>query len=136
MGSGARVRGAAEVGSGEASIFVRWAGAGPPLLLLHGFPQTHLMWRRVATLLAQHFTVVCGDLGGYGQSGFPAFARAHELYSKRAMARDIVAVMARLGFQRCGNPLEKRAKSGPRRSEWKKFRIENDQTSGAGRTAM
>src|SRR5438445_10947616 len=91
---------AAEVESGETSIFVRWAGAGPPLLLLHGFPQTHLMWQRVAPLLAQQFSVVCADLRGYGRSGCPPSTRDHEPYSKRAMARDMVAVMARLGFQR------------------------------------
>ena len=91
---------AAEVESGETSIFIRWAGAGPPLLLLHGFPQTQLMWRRVAPLLAEQFTVVCADLRGYGQSGCPASTRDHEPYSKRAMARDMVAVMASLGFQR------------------------------------
>src|SRR5438094_440795 len=78
---------------------VRWGGAGPPILLLHGFPQTHLMWRRVAPLLARRFTVVCADLRGYGQSGCPASTPDHEPYSKRAMARDMVAVMARLGFQ-------------------------------------
>jgi len=89
----------AEMQSGETSIFVRWGGAGPPILLLHGFPQTHLMWRRVAPLLARQFTVVCADLRGYGQSGCPASTPDHEPYSKRAMARDMVAVMARLGFQ-------------------------------------
>ena len=91
---------AAEVESGETSIFVRRRGAGPPLLLLHGFPQTHLMWHRVAPLLAQQFTVVCADLRGYGQSGCPASTHDHEPYSKRAMARDMVAVMAHLGFHR------------------------------------
>src|SRR5437879_8846394 len=91
---------AAEVESGETSIFVRWAGAGPPLLLLHGFPQTHLMWQRVSPLLAQQFSVVCADLRGYGRSGCPPSTRDHEPYSKRAMARDMVAVLARLGSQR------------------------------------
>jgi haloacetate dehalogenase len=56
----------AEIETGETSIFVRWSGAGPPILLLHGFPQTHLMWRSVAPLLARSFTVVCADLRGYG----------------------------------------------------------------------
>src|SRR6184192_3936254 len=91
---------AAEVESGETSIFVRRRGAGPPLLLLHGFPQTHLMWHRVAPLLADQFTVVCADLRGYGQSGCPASTEDHEQYSKRAMARDCVAVMSHLGFSR------------------------------------
>src|SRR5438477_11606486 len=85
--------------SGETSIFVPWGGAGPPILLLHGFPQPHLMRRRVSPLLARRFTVVCADLRGYGQSGCPASTPDHEPYSKRAMARDMVAVMARLGFQ-------------------------------------
>jgi haloacetate dehalogenase len=91
-----------EVESGETRIFIRWGGAGPPVLLLHGFPQTHLMWRRVAPLLAEQFTVVCADLRGYGQSGCPPSALDHEPYSKRAMARDMAAVMAHLGFVRFG----------------------------------
>src|SRR3989441_1356993 len=91
---------AAEVQTGEASIFVRRSGSGPPILLLHGFPQTHLMWRSVAPILARHFTVVCADLRGYGRSGCPRSAPDHAPYSKRAMARDMVAVMERLGFPR------------------------------------
>jgi alpha/beta hydrolase fold len=62
----------AEVQTGETSIFVRWSGSGSPILLLHGFPQTHLMWRDVAPLLARRFTVVCADLRGYGRSGCPS----------------------------------------------------------------
>src|SRR3954463_11811295 len=81
-------------------IFVRVAGSGPPVLLLHGFPQTHLMWREVAPLLAKNFTVVCADLRGYGRSGCPASTADHAPYAKRAMARDIVSVMERLGFPR------------------------------------
>ena len=61
-----------EVDTGETTIFVRRSGSGSPILLLHGFPQTHLMWRTVAPLLARHFTVVCADLRGYGRSGCPA----------------------------------------------------------------
>src|SRR5256712_13599815 len=91
---------AAEVESGETSIFVRWSGAGPPLLLLHGFPETHLMWQRVAPLLALQFRVVCADLGGYGRSGCQPSTRDHERNSKLSMARAMVAVMARLGFKR------------------------------------
>jgi haloacetate dehalogenase len=86
--------------TGETSIFVRSSGSGPPLLLLHGFPETHLMWRGVAPLLARDFTVVCADLRGYGSSGCPASAPDHGPYAKRAMARDLVAVMERLGFSR------------------------------------
>ena len=90
----------AEIETGETTIFVRRAGAGPPLLLLHGFPQTHLMWRTVAPRLARDFTVVCADLRGYGNSGCPASTDDHGPYAKRAMARDMVVVMERLGFPR------------------------------------
>jgi haloacetate dehalogenase len=90
----------AEVETGETSIFVRWSGSGPPILLLHGFPETHLMWRSVAPLLARHFSVVCADLGGYGQSGCPASTPDHAPYAKRAMAQDLVIVMERLGYPR------------------------------------
>ena len=90
----------AEVQTGETSIFARRSGSGPPILLLHGFPQTHLMWRSVAPLLARRFTVICADLRGYGRSGCPASAPDHAPYAKRAMARDMVTVMDRLGFQR------------------------------------
>jgi len=86
--------------TGETSIFVRSRGSGPPILLLHGFPQTHVMWRGVAPLLAASFTVVCADLRGYGASGCPASAPDHAPYAKRAMARDMVSVMERLGFSR------------------------------------
>src|SRR5258705_3270702 len=82
------------------SIFVRRFGSGPAILLLHGFPQTHLMWRNVAPLLARRFTVVCADLRGYGQSGCPASTQDHAPYAKRAMARDMVAVMEEHGFRR------------------------------------
>jgi haloacetate dehalogenase len=88
----------AELRTGETSIFVRSSGTGPPLLLLHGFPETHLMWRGVAPLLAGNFTVVCADLRGYGRSGCPASSPDHAPYAKRAMARDMVEVMERLGF--------------------------------------
>jgi haloacetate dehalogenase len=87
-----------EIKTAETSIFVRWGGTGRPLLLLHGFPQTHLMWRRVASVLEHQFTVVCADLRGYGRSGCPVSTPDHAPYSKRAMARDMVAVMAHLGF--------------------------------------
>jgi haloacetate dehalogenase len=90
----------AEIETGETSIFVRWSGSGSPVLLLHGFPQTHLMWRGVAPLLARNFTVVCADLRGYGRSGCPVSTRDHAPYAKRAMAQDLVIVMERLGFPR------------------------------------
>jgi haloacetate dehalogenase len=73
-------------------------GAGPPLLLLHGYPQTHAMWHRIAPALAREYTVVCADLRGYGDSGKPASDATHAAYSKRAMAQDMVDVMRALGF--------------------------------------
>jgi haloacetate dehalogenase len=90
----------AEVETGQTSIFLRSAGSGPPILLLHGFPQTHLMWREVAPLLARRFMVICPDLRGYGRSGCPASRADHAPYAKRAMANDMVSVMAKLGFTR------------------------------------
>lgn len=89
-----------DVQTGQTTIFVRWSGSGPPVLLLHGFPQTHLMWRGVAPLLARHFTVVCADLRGYGRSGCPVSTADHASYTKRAMAQDMVAVMEHFGFRR------------------------------------
>jgi haloacetate dehalogenase len=90
----------ADVDTGEAVIHVRHGGSGPPLLLLHGYPQTHAMWHLVAPRLARDFTVVAADLRGYGDSSKPETAPDHEPYSKRAMARDQIAVMAQLGFER------------------------------------
>jgi haloacetate dehalogenase len=84
----------------EVEVRVRLGGEGPPLLLLHGHPQTHFMWGRIAPLLARHFTLVMPDLRGYGESGKPATTADHEPYSKRAMARDAVALMAALGHER------------------------------------
>jgi haloacetate dehalogenase len=74
-------------------------GSGPPLLLLQGWPQTHLEWRHVAPALAQHFTVVATDLRGYGDSSKPPGGENHAGYSKRAMAQDQVEVMRQLGFE-------------------------------------
>lgn len=81
-------------------IRLRRGGAGPPLLLLHGNPQTHLMWHRVAPALAARFTVVAPDLRGYGFSSKPPPSADHAPYAKRAMAQDMVALMADLGFPR------------------------------------
>jgi haloacetate dehalogenase len=86
------------VETGDALIFARWGGSGPPLLLLHGFPETHVMWHQVAPLLSRHFTVVCADLRGYGQSNGPPSTPEHAPYAKRVLARDMVTVMAHLGF--------------------------------------
>jgi haloacetate dehalogenase len=81
-------------------IHVTRGGQGPPLLLLHGYPQTHAMWHRVAPLLAQDRTVVCPDLRGYGDSEKPPGGPGHEAYSKRTMALDQLGVMRALGFER------------------------------------
>jgi haloacetate dehalogenase len=88
--------------AGEGGVTVRaaLAGSGPPLLLLHGHPQTHVTWHKVAPALARHFTVVAADLRGYGDSGKPAGGPGHVNYSKRAMAADQVAVMRALGHAR------------------------------------
>ena len=75
-------------------------GNGPPLLMLHGYPQTHAMWHRVAPILAHDYTVVCADLRGYGDSGKPESDATHAAYSKRAMARDMVELMRDLGHSR------------------------------------
>jgi haloacetate dehalogenase len=84
----------------DAEIYLRTGGAGPPLLLLHGYPQTHVIWHRVAPRLARVFTLVMPDLRGYGQSRGPPADADHRSYSKRAMAKDMVAVMAALGHER------------------------------------
>src|SRR3954467_1309689 len=76
------------------------AGSGPPVLMLHGYPQTHVMWHRVAPRLAERFTVVLSDLRGYGDSSKPAGGERHSNYGKRAMAADQVEVMRALGHER------------------------------------
>src|SRR5579884_3527095 len=90
----------AEIQTGETSIFLRSYGSGPPILLLHGFPQAHVMWHGIASLLARNFTVICADLRGYGRSGCPNSTPNHAPYAKRAMAQDMVIVMQQLGFDR------------------------------------
>jgi haloacetate dehalogenase len=86
--------------TGGATIQLKIGGEGPPLLLLHGFPQTHLMWHRIAPELARRYTVVCPDLRGYGASSKPPEGADHAGYAKRAMALDQVEIMAKLGFDR------------------------------------
>jgi haloacetate dehalogenase len=91
-----------DIETSGARIRVRAGGAGPPLLLLHGYPQTSAMWRHVAPALAERFTVVCPDLRGYGASSKPPSGADCVNYSKREMARDQVEVMAALGHTRFG----------------------------------
>ena len=83
-----------------ATIHTVWGGEGPPLLLLHGSPETHVMWHKVAPRLARSFTVVMTDLRGYGDSSKPPDGENHANYSKRVMALDQIAVMRALGFER------------------------------------
>jgi haloacetate dehalogenase len=90
-----------DIETGEARIACRIGGSGPPLLLLHGYPQTHVAWHRIAPVLARHYTVIATDLRGYGDSSGPQQADA-AAYSKRTMARDQVAVMQHFGFSRFG----------------------------------
>jgi haloacetate dehalogenase len=83
-----------------ATINLVKAGSGEPVLLLHGYPQTHACWHHVAPALARDYTVVCADLRGYGDSSKPRGLPDHANYAKRAMALDMVEVMATLGFER------------------------------------
>ncbi|MGA8052128.1 MAG: alpha/beta hydrolase [Burkholderiales bacterium] len=83
-----------------ASINLVAGGDGPPVLMLHGYPETHAMWHKIAPRLARRYTVVCPDLRGYGDSSKPRGLPDHSNYSKRAMALDMAEVMTRLGHER------------------------------------
>jgi haloacetate dehalogenase len=85
-------------GTRGATINLETGGDGPPVLLLHGYPETHAMWHKVAPQLARDYTVVCPDLRGYGDSSKPRGLPDHANYSKRAMARDMAEVMETLGW--------------------------------------
>lgn len=87
-------------GSDGVEIFARAGGSGPPLLLLHGYPQSHLCWNKIAAELAREFTVVAADLRGYGQSSCPRGDGGGKTYGKRAMAEDMIAAMRALGHER------------------------------------
>jgi haloacetate dehalogenase len=89
-----------KVRTSGATINLVHGGKGPPVLLLHGYPETHAMWHKVAPALARDYTVVCADLRGYGDSSKPAGLPDHSNYSKRAMARDMAQVMTALGHPR------------------------------------
>jgi len=82
-----------------ATINLVTKGDGPPLLLLHGYPETHAMWHKIAPDLARDYTLVCADLRGYGDSSKPRGLPDHSNYAKRAMAKDMVEVMAALGHK-------------------------------------
>lgn len=88
------------VDCGAVRLAVHEAGQGPPVILLHGFPQTHMAWARVAPQLAREFRVIVADLRGYGGSDAPADDAGHRIYSKRAMAADVVGLMDALGIPR------------------------------------
>lgn len=85
---------------GDISIRYAMAGSGPPLLLLHGYPQTHVMWHKIAPALAEQFTVVASDMRAYGDSSKPQTDVHHSPYSKRAMGKDQVELMRQLGFEK------------------------------------
>ena len=81
-------------------MYARVGGSGPPVVMLHGFPQTHACWHKIAPAIAQTHRVICLDLRGYGRSSSPSPNSGHETYSKRALGQDVVAVMAMLGYER------------------------------------
>ncbi len=114
---------------GAATLRVRHGGAGPPVLLLHGHPRTHVTWHRVAPLLAGSHTVVCPDLRGYGESSKPPASPDHAPYSKRAMAADCLALMRELGHDRF-------AVAGHDRGAYVAFRLAMDHPAAVSHLAV
>ena len=114
---------------GDARLRVRRGGDGPPLLLLHGHPRTHVTWHRVAPLLAPRFTLVCPDLRGYGGSSKPPTTPDHAPYSKRAMAGDMLALMRTLGHERF-------TVAGHDRGAYVAFRLAMDEPDAAERLVV
>src|SRR5947199_3774818 len=88
-----------QIDTSGATLHLVKKGDGYPLLLLHGYPQTHVMWHKIAPRLAETFTVVLADLRGYGDSSKPQGEVDHGNYAKRAMAQDMVEVMRQLGYE-------------------------------------
>src|SRR5262245_14590080 len=86
-----------DIDTPRGTVRARVGGSGPPLLVLHGFPETHLMWHPIASALAERFTVIAPDLPGYGDSFRPPVAEDHAPHSKRALAADLVDAMRELG---------------------------------------
>ena len=89
-----------DIATPSGQMYALVGGSGPPLLLVHGYPETHAMWHHVAPVLAERFTVVAADLRGYGRSFIAPSVPGHESYAKRAMATDMVALMDHLGYAR------------------------------------
>src|SRR3989442_14348926 len=102
----------AQIDTSGARINLRFGGSGPPLLLLHGNPLTHVMWHKVAPRLAEDFTVVATDLPGYGDSSKPFGGGDHFDYSFPAMARDQVEGMKQLGFDQGGTARDDAGRPG------------------------
>jgi len=119
-----------QINVGDASIYVRHGGEGPPIVLLHGHPRTSATWHRVAPQLVDRgFTVICLDLRGYGRSRGPAPSPDHYAHSKRAAAEDVVAVMHALGHQQF--PLV-----GHDRGSYVAFRLALDHPEAVSRLAL